>query len=165
MRKRLKRFNLLLLTITLGVLSVFQRDIVRVIRDNSLQNLTENIIFAFFIAVFLLIFIRSRIWEKRDPAVIYIFALGILSYFYFTGPLLLQKLLLVAFFISGIILFRFFIRSGPFIPLLFILFLVFFTDIIDNIVTGNDIFILDILRNFITGIAGFISGSLFFGRR
>lgn len=161
----LSRFNLFPIAITLGIISAFQRDIIRVIRKNSLQNLTENIIFAFFIAAFLLIFIRFPAKEKRNSAAVLIFILGTLAYFYFTGPLLLLKFQLIEFFIVGIIISPFFLRSGTFIPVLFIVFLAIFVNVIDNVVTGNDIFLLGILRNSITGIGGFIAGLYFFGRK
>ncbi len=161
-KKRLKKVKLLILLIFVFSLNFLPKFIVRFIDKSSLYNLSINLIIGIFFALFIFILISGKLYKKNEKFFLFVLSQGIIFYFLFTQPRLLDKIILTGFYFAGIYSSNKTIRKKENMILLLIILIVILFEFSGFLFFERNFLYLNILKYFLIVTAGHTSGYLFF---
>ena len=161
-QKRLKKLNLLFILLFLLSLNYIGKFIVNFVSGRSLYNFSLNLILGICFSVLVIVLLRIRTYKKSLLLSSFILSQGIIFYFLLTQPRLFDKLLLIGFYFSGILIFHSSGKKRESFFYMFILLVAIIFEISGILFFDRNFLYLNILRNFIIGTAGHTTGYLIF---
>ena len=158
----MKKLNLLFIFLFLLALNYLGKLVVNFVSGRSLYNFSLNLILGICFAVLLIVLLRIRINKRLLLLSSFILSQGIIFYFLLTQPRLFDKLILIGFYFSGILIFYSGGKKKELFFYLFILLLATIFEVSGILLFDRNFLYLNILRNFLIGTAGFTTGYLIF---
>jgi Na+/melibiose symporter-like transporter len=118
------------------------------------------LIVALFVSFSLILLIKTiRSKKSRDPGVVML-TMGIVFFFLFSRSPFLTKLIIVEFFVLGVLLAMENKKLKSVLPLIFLVGAALLVEIVSNFSTGSRFYYLDVYINALTGLSGYIAGTL-----
>ncbi len=154
----MKKLNLIFIFFLLITLNYTGKLIVGFVSGKSLYAFSINVITGLTLSALFLVLLRIKSYKKPEILHSLFLSQGIIFYFLFTQPRLFDKILLLAFYFSGL----FIIYSGKnkkffyFISVIILFPLIF--ELSGLILFDKHFIFLNILRNFLIISAGYTTG-------
>jgi len=161
-KRRLKKLNLIFILLFLVSLNYISKIFVNIAAKGSLYNLAINLIFGLFLALLVIVLLKFSNYKKSSFLNILILSQGLIFYFLLTQPRLFDKLILAAFYFTGIFLFFTGKKKYDIYFPLFILFLAIFFEVSGLLLFEKNFLYLSVLKNFLIVTAGYTTGSIIF---
>lgn len=158
----MKKLNLLFIFLFLIAFNYLGKLAVNFVSGRSLYNFSLNLILGICFAVLVIVLLRIGINKKPLLFSSLILSQGIIFYFLLTQPRLFDKLILIGFYFSGILIFYSGGKKKESFYYLFILLLAIIFEVSGILLFDRNFLYLNILRNFLIGTAGFTTGYLIF---
>jgi len=157
----LKKVNLLILLIFVFSLNFLPKIVVNFIVGESFYNLSINLIIGIFFALFIFVLVSGKLYRKHENFISFLLSQGIIFYFLFTQPRLVNKILLMGFYLMGIYLINKSMRKKEKVIPFIILIIVILFEFSGLFFFERNFLYLNILKNFLVGISGYTTGYLF----
>jgi hypothetical protein len=132
----------------------------RLIVDITGRNFALYIIYALFLAFFLVVFVKVAAAKKSIDIAIILLTLGLMFFFLFSHPVFLFKLTLLELFFVGVLVSWEGKKGKSFIPFLIMAAVAVLVELSSNFAVGSHFYYFDVWRHCLTSLSGYLAGSL-----
>jgi hypothetical protein len=149
--------------IALAAAVIFQRPIERLMFRLSAGDFFLYLIYGLSLAFLLVIIIKAYLSGKNQDLAAALLIGGVIFFFLFLKSMVLFKLIILEFFVLGILVSRDNKKAKSIIPFLILVGAACFIEFVDNIIPGTRFYYYDVWIYSLTGLCGYISGFLLLG--
>ncbi|MCP5050435.1 MAG: hypothetical protein GY940_24945 [bacterium] len=153
------RFSIIF-CIVLGVANLFHSRVERAVTAITGRNFALYIIYALFLAFFLVVLFKVVATKKNTDIAIILLTMGLIFFFLFTHPVFLFKLTLLELFFFGVLVVWEGKKSKSLTAFLLIAAAAVLVELASSYSFGGYFYYLDAWRNALTGLSGYLAGSL-----
>ncbi len=148
--------------IFLVIVNFFRFRVEKWLIDASSRNFVYYMILALLLAFFLVVFLkkRSRI-DNREIAIL-LLSMGLVFFLLFSRPVLLFQLIVLEMFILGVFIAMEGKKSKSLLAFVLIVVAAVLIEISANLSVGSSFYYLDVWRNVLIALSGFLTGCLLY---